>query len=268
MKILITGGAGFIASHVTDKYIEEGHDVVIVDNLTTGKEININPKAKFYKIDIQDDLDVIFKTEKPDIVNHHAAQMNVRVSVDNPIKDAKTNIMGLINLLKTSVKYNVKKFIFVSSGGVVYSEDNIFPIKETGKKEPKSPYGITKYTGEQYVKFFAKTYGLKYSILRYSNVYGPRQNPKGEAGVISIFSTLMLKNEQPIIFGDGLQLRDYVYVQDVVELNVKVLTMGDNEPYNVGTSVETDVNQIFDFIKEITEYQGNAKQGSRRRFHR
>ena len=260
MKILVTGGAGFIASHVADAYIEEGHDVVIIDNLSTGKEENLNPDAKFYNIDIRDEkVEEIFKEHNFDVVNNHAAQMNVRVSVENPILDAQVNVLGLINLLKNCVKYKVKKFIDVSSGGVIYGDDVPFPIVETAKKGPASPYGITKLTGERYVEFFSKTYGLKFSALRYSNVYGPRQNPKGEAGVISIFSTLMLKNKQPIIFGDGSQIRDYVYIKDVVAANLAVLTKGDNEAFNIGTGIETDVNGIFSVLKDAIGYPKDAK---------
>lgn len=260
LKVLVTGGAGFIGSHVVDEYIKQGHEVVVIDNLTTGKLENLNPDAKFYNIDIRDEkVEEIFKTHNFDVVNNHAAQMNVRVSVENPILDAEINVLGLINLLKNCVKYKVKKFIDVSSGGVIYAPDASFPLIEDSKKGPISPYGITKLTGERYVEFFSKTYGLKFSALRYSNVYGPRQNPKGEAGVISIFATSMLNNEQPIIFGDGTQIRDYVYVKDVVAANVAVLTKGDNEAFNIGTGIETDVNGIFKVLKDTIEFDNDAK---------
>ena len=260
LKILVTGGAGFIASHVADAYIKAGHEVVIIDNLSTGKEQNLNPNAKFYNIDIRDEkIEEIFKEHNFDIVNNHAAQMNVRVSVENPILDAQINVLGLINLLNNCVKYKVKKFIEVSSGGVIYAPDAPFPLVEVAKKGPISPYGITKLTGERYVEFFSKTYGLKFSALRYSNVYGARQNPKGEAGVISIFATSMINNKQPIIFGDGTQIRDYVYVKDVVAANVAVLTIGDNEAFNIGTGIETDVNGIFKVLKDAIGYDKDAK---------
>lgn len=255
MKILVTGGAGFIGSHIVDKYIELDHDVVIIDNLSTGVKKNINPKAKFYEMDINSkDVEDIFKEHKFDIINHHAAQMNVRVSVDDPIFDAKSNILGLLNLLNNAVKYEVKKFIFVSSGGVIYGDDVELPIIETAKKDPQSPYGISKITGEYYLKFFNKVHGLNFTTFRYANVYGPRQNPKGEAGVISIFTTKMLKNEQPIIFGDGKQTRDYVYVKDVVTANISALEKGNKEAFNIGTSVETNVNDLYDMVKSLTNY--------------
>lgn len=258
MKILVTGGAGFIASHIVDSLIEKGHDVVVVDNLVTGQKTNLNKKARFYEIDIQDKkVEDIFKKHKFDLVNHHAAQMNVRVSVDDPIFDANNNILGLLNLLNNSVKYGVKKFVFVSSGGTIYGDDAKLPIKEDEIKAPASPYGISKITGEYYVKFFSSVHGIKYSILRYSNVYGPRQNPKGEAGVVSIFSTLMLENKTPVIFGDGKQTRDYVYVKDIVNANMLVMDgKGDNDYFNLAIQKEIDVNQLFNAMAKIIGYKG------------
>ncbi len=258
MKILVTGGAGFIGSHIVDSLIEKGHEVVVIDNLITGQKANLNKKAIFYKIDIQDKkVEEIFKKHKFDLVNHHAAQMNVRVSVDDPIFDANNNILGLLNLLNNSAKYGVKKFIFVSSGGTIYGDDAKLPIKEDEIKAPASPYGISKITGEYYVKFFSNVHGLKYSILRYSNVYGPRQNPKGEAGVVSIFSTLMLENKTPVIFGDGKQTRDYVYVKDIVNANMLVMEgKGDNDYFNLAIQKEIDVNELFDAMSIIIGYKG------------
>lgn len=258
MKILVTGGAGFIASHIVDSLIEKGHDVVVVDNLVTGQKTNLNKKARFYEMDIQDKkVEDIFKKHKFDLVNHHAAQMNVRVSVDDPIFDANNNILGLLNLLNNSVKYGVKKFVFVSSGGTIYGDDAKLPIKEDEIKAPASPYGISKITGEYYVKFFSSVHGIKYSILRYSNVYGPRQNPKGEAGVVSIFSTLMLENKTPVIFGDGKQTRDYVYVKDIVNANMLVMDgKGDNDYFNLAIQKEIDVNQLFNAMAKIIGYKG------------
>lgn len=271
MKILITGGAGFIGSNIADRYLELGHEVVIVDNLVTGQRENIPPAATFYVIDITDKaLAEVFEKERPDVVSHQAAQMDVRKSVADPIYDATVNVLGSLNVLENSVKHGVKKFIFASTGGAIYGEQDYFPADEEHPLRPLSPYGITKLTTEKYLYFYQHTYGLKYTILRYANVYGPRQNPHGEAGVVAIFTTRMLKGEQPIINGDGLQTRDYTYVGDVVKANELALTGGDNRIYNVGTGVETDVNTLFRLLRELTganikEVHGEAKPGEQRR---
>ncbi|MBN1154756.1 NAD-dependent epimerase/dehydratase family protein [candidate division KSB1 bacterium] len=271
MKILVTGGAGFIGSHVVDAYIEQGHDVVVMDNLVTGYERNINQRAKFYKMDIQDaDVLKVFEKEKFDIVNHHAAQMDVRRSVSDPVYDAKNNILGSINLMQAAITTDVKKFIFVSSGGAIYGEQVVFPADEEHDTWPLSPYGITKLTGEKYLYFYSQTYGLNYAVLRYANIYGPRQNPHGEAGVVAIFTTKLLNREQPIINGDGKQTRDYVFVGDVVRANLNVTSYEKNDYFNIGTSIETDVNEIFDHLNEFTgdhakELHGPAKPGEQLR---
>lgn len=266
MKIIVTGGCGFIGSNLVDELIKLNHDVVVIDNLSTGKKENLNKKAKFYLADIRDKekIDEIFKKEMPSIVNHHAAQIDVRKSVSDPAFDASINIIGLINLLQLSVKYQVKKFINVSSGGVIYGDDATLPILENESKNPLSPYGISKLTGEYYLNFFNKIYGLKYTTFRYSNVYGPRQDPYGEAGVISIFANLMLNNKEPIIFGDGNQTRDYVFVKDVVNANIIALEKGENEAFNIGTMKETSVNELFSFLKEIISFKGNPKHAPAR----
>ncbi len=271
MKILVTGGAGFIGSNITDRHIEDGHKVAIVDNLSTGKEQNINPSAKFYKTGIEEDaLNNIFETEKPDIVNHHAAQIDLRKSVDEPIFDAKVNILGSINLFQLCVKHNVKKIIFASSGGAGYGEQAKFPASEKHALEPLSPYGIAKVSVEMYLYFYMKTHGIDYTILRYANVYGPRQDPLGEAGVVAIFTSAMLKNKSCTINGDGKQTRDYVYVDDVVKANTLALTLGKNQIYNIGTGIETDVNDLAKKLKRETGSNiglkhGKAKQGEQRR---
>jgi len=257
MKILVTGVAGFIGSHIADRLIKEGHEVVGVDDLSTGVEENLNPNIRFYKIKLQDpQLQQIILRESPDCINHHAAQINVRKSVEDPLYDATSNIIGTINLLESAVKAKVKKIIFASSGGTVYGEQSQ-PIREDTPFNPESPYGIAKACCEFYIRFYARTYGLKYVILRYSNVYGPRQNPKGEAGVITIFAEKMLRGEPPTIFGDGTQERDYVYVGDVVEANILALTRGDNEAFNIGTGRASSVNEIFRLIKEATNFPGD-----------
>lgn len=262
MKILVTGGAGFIGSSVTDAFIDEGHEVVVVDNLITGRKENINPKAKFYELDVRDEqIFEVFKKERFDVVNHHAAQMDVRRSVADPIFDAQNNILGTINLMQASVRYGVKKFIFISSGGAIYGEQDYFPADEEHPTRPLSPYGITKLTGEKYLHFYAETYGLHYVILRYANIYGPRQNPHGEAGVVAIFTTKLLSQDQPIINGEGTQTRDYVYVGDVVNANLKALTYHKNGYFNIGTGIETDVNEIFHQLNILTGGQAKEEHG-------
>lgn len=246
MKILVTGGAGFIGSHVADAFIELGHDVVIVDNLTMGNMDNVNPRARFVKMNIQDrEIMNLFEKEKFDVVNHHAAQMDVRLSVADPIFDATNNILGTINLLQAAARNKVKKFIFISSGGAIYGEQDYFPADEAHPTRPLSPYGITKLTGEKYLYFYHHVYNLNYVILRYANIYGPRQNPRGEAGVIAIFASRLLTGDQTIINGDGTQTRDYVYVGDVVAANRKALEYDCNDYFNIGTGIETNVNELF-----------------------
>lgn len=262
MKILVTGGAGFIASQIADAFIEEGHQIVILDDLSTGYEKNINPKAKFVKANICDkSLDKLFETEKFDVVNHHAAQMDVRRSVKDPEFDATTNILGTINLLQNCVKFGVKKFMFASTGGAVYGEQDYFPADEKHNQQPKSPYGISKLAVEKYLYFYKSEHNLNYTILRYANIYGPRQNPFGEAGVVAIFSTKLLKGEQPIINGHGKQTRDYVFVGDVVKANLLGLKDEESDVYNIGTGIETDVNQLFNYINDITKANKEEKHG-------
>ncbi len=262
MKILVTGGAGFIASQIADAFINDGHKVVIVDDLSTGFEKNINPKAKFVKANICDkNLNKLFEEEKFDVVNHHAAQMDVRRSVKDPEFDATTNILGTINLLQNCVKYGVKKFMFASTGGAVYGEQDYFPADEKHNTQPKSPYGISKLAVEKYLYFYKSEFDLNYSILRYANIYGPRQNAMGEAGVVAIFSTKLLKGEQPIINGHGKQTRDYVFVGDVVKANLLLLNDIDSDIFNVGTTIETDVNQLFNYLNNITGAGKEEKHG-------
>jgi len=262
LKILVTGGAGFIASHISDAFINESHQVTIVDDLSSGFEKNINPKANFVNANICDkNLSQLFEKEKFDVVNHHAAQMDVRRSVKDPEFDATTNILGTINLLQNCIKYGVKKFMFASTGGAVYGEQEYFPADEKHPTQPRSPYGISKLAVEKYIHFYNAEYGLKYTILRYANIYGPRQNPFGEAGVVAIFSTKFLNGDQPIINGDGKQTRDYVFVGDVVKANLLALNDEANDIYNVGTEIETDVNQLFHYINSITGASKEEKHG-------
>lgn len=271
MKILVTGGAGFIASHITDAFVNEGHKVFVLDNLQTGFEKNINPKAVFIKKDIIDpSLSELFLKEKFDVVNHHAAQMDVRKSVADPSFDATTNILGTINLLQNCIKTGVKKFMFASTGGAVYGEQSYFPADENHPTQPLSPYGISKLTVEKYLFFYFAQHKLKYTILRYANIYGPRQNAMGEAGVVAIFSTKLLKGEQPIINGSGEQTRDYVFVGDVVRANVLALKDDSCDIYNIGTATETNVNELYKILNQTVgkgqlEKHGPAAPGEQMR---
>jgi len=258
MRVLVTGGAGFIGSHIVDECIKKGYEVVVVDNLSTGKKRNINPKAKFYNVDITDykKLEEVFKKEKPKIVNHHAAQIDVRKSVADPQYDANVNIIGSINLLELCVRYNVEKFIFASSGGTIYGECKGKPApKENSLYNPESPYGCAKLAVEYYMSYYNKVYGLKTISLRYGNVYGPRQDPFGEAGVVAIFINRMLNNEDVIIYGDGKQMRDFIFVSDVVKANIKCMNSKLNFAiYNVGTQKATSINELFYMLSKILNY--------------
>jgi UDP-glucose 4-epimerase len=271
MKIVVTGGAGFIGSHVTDLYVARGHDVIVVDNLATGKRENLNPKARFVELDIRDPKTAdLIRREKPDVVNHHAAQMDVRRSVADPIFDAETNILGTIGLLTAARDAGVTKFLFVSSGGAVYGEQETFPAPETHPTWPVSPYGISKRSGELYAYFFWSEYKLPFVAFRYANVYGPRQDPHGEAGVVAIFSGKMLRGEPVTINGDGKQTRDYVFVGDVARMSALALETNATGPVNIGTGIETDVNELAKLIRTAagtsSEMQhGPAKSGEQKR---
>jgi len=252
MKILVTGGAGFIGSNLADKLIESGHNVIIVDNLSTGKRENINPHALFYEMDLNDkDLPSIFKENKPEYVFHLAAQADVRKSVSDPLGDASTNIMGMLNLLKESKNNNVKKFIFSSSGGVIYGETPK-PATEDNPPNPISPYGVAKLAGEGYVKSFSRWEGLNYTILRYANVYGPRQDPKGEAGVVSIFIGQIEQGIKSYLYGAGKLERDYVFVEDVARANILCLENGANSTFNIGTGIATSVEGLHTMIEQAS----------------
>ncbi len=275
MKILVTGGAGFIASHIVDKYIELGHDVVVIDNLSSGFKHNVNPKAKFYEVDIRSkELEQIFKDEKPEIVNHHAAQISVPVSVKEPEFDAEVNAVGFLNILQNCVKYKVKKVIFISSGGAVYGEAEEYPTTESYDPKPLSPYAIHKYVSEKYLYFYNHQYGLKYTVLRYANVFGPRQIPHGEAGVVSIFITNFRDNKKTYLYAfdeepDGM-IRDYVFVRDIVNANVLALDRGELDAFNIGTGIETTTGQLYREIAlqmntQIEPVREGARPGDIRR---
>lgn len=271
MNILVTGGAGFIGSQIADEYIKLGHNVIITDNLSTGVKEFINPKAEFYEVDIRDDkISEIFKKHKIDVINHHAAQIDLRKSVDDPKYDVDVNVIGSINLLQNAIENTVKKFIFASTGGAIYGEPDYFPADEKHPTRPYAPYGINKNTIEKYLFYYNHVYGLNYIVFRYANVYGPRQNPYGECGVVAIFTDKMLGASKPVINGDGKQTRDYVFVQDVVNANVLALDANGPVIYNIGTSVETSVNYIFNKVNEyagtkLEENHGPAKKGEQMR---
>lgn len=271
MNILVTGGAGFIGSNIVDAYISKGHNVVIIDNMSTGVKDYINPKAKFYEMDVCDTgISKVFEENKIDLINHHAAQIDLRKSVDDPAFDINVNIAGSVNLLQNAIKSGVKKFIFASTGGAIYGEHDYFPADEEHPTRPYAPYGINKMCVEKYLYYYNHVYGLDYVVLRYANVYGPRQNPHGECGVIAIFTDKILNGQQPVINGPGDQTRDYVFVNDVVNANVLALDAKGPVIYNVATTKETDVNYIFNRINRFAgtnfeEKHGPAKLGEQKR---
>jgi len=261
MKILVTGGAGFIGSHVVEQFISKGFEVVIVDDLSTGRESNLNPAATFYKMDIRDpELANVFAREMPDYVSHHAAQMDVRRSVAQPLFDADVNIMGSINVIECARKFQVKKFVYISSGGAAYGEPEYLPCDEKHPVNPICQYGASKHTVEHYLYMYRVNYGLEYTVLRYPNVYGPRQDPKGEAGVIAIFIGKMLAKEPVIINGDGEQQRDFVHVSECAYANYLAL-QAPSGIYNLGSGYGVSVNQIFDALRKITGYPHDAQHG-------
>lgn len=271
MKIVVTGGAGFIASHIVDAYIQRGHEVYIIDDLSTGQKRNLNPGAKIYTVDIADPKATQLVAEiKPDVLNHHAAQMDVRRSVADPTFDARINIIGFIHLLEAAKDVGVKKIIFSSSGGAVYGDREPIPAAEEHETLPLSPYGVSKLTGELYLGYYHMAFGLPYVALRYANVYGPRQSTQGEAGVVAIFISQLLSGKSPVINGDGKQTRDYVFVGDVVRANIAALDTRYVGAVNIGTGTETDVVTICELLRDgvgspVAAIHGPAKLGEQRR---
>jgi UDP-glucose 4-epimerase len=258
MRILVTGGAGFIGSHVVDRFIERGHEVAVLDNLSSGFRELVNPAARLHVADLTDAAAVerCFAEFQPEIVDHHAAQIDVRRSVDDPVFDAGTNIIGALGLLQACTRHGVRKFVYASTGGALYGEGRQLPATEAHPVNPESPYGVSKHTLEHYLYLWKLLHGLDYTVLRYPNVYGPRQNPHGEAGVNAIFILQMLQGKRPRIFGTGEQVRDYLYVMDVVEANELALGLGSGEMVNLGTGIGTSVNDIFRELKAILGFAG------------
>lgn len=268
MKVLVTGGAGFIGSHVVDGCLRAGHEVVVIDNLQAGKAENINPSARFYRTDIRANkglipLDEAFKAERPEVVSHYAAQISVPASVEEPLFDADINIMGLLNVLECSRRHGVRKVIFASTGGTIYGEAGQLPTGEDCPAAPGTPYAIAKLLSEHYLGFYKNHYGLDFTVLRYSNIYGPRQEPRGESGVVSIFMEKLMRGERPTLYAfegapEGMT-RDYCYVEDAVKANLLALEGGSGEVYNIGSGVETATAGLYGLILALAREAGYAK---------
>ena len=272
MKILVTGGAGFIGSHVVDALVEQGHTVHVLDDLSSGRRENVSAQAVFHQMDIRDEaVGGVFEAERFEVLVHHAAQMDVRRSVSDPQFDAGVNVIGFLNLMEAGRRNGLKKVIFASTGGAIYGEPDYAPQDEAHPLRPLSPYGITKLVTEKYLYFYEQQYGIRYVALRYANIYGPRQSPHGEAGVVAIFSQRLLDGRRPVINGDGLQTRDYTFVHDVVRANLAALAYeGPSEVINVGTARETDVVTLFRRLRDVIdpacpEHHAEAKPGEQRR---
>ena len=265
MKILVTGGAGFIGSHIVDAYVSAGHQVIVVDDLSTGKKENIHPGARLVQMDMNDPgLVELFQAERPDVVNHHAANPSVSLSVREPRFDATQNILGTVNVLEAARRAEVGKVIYISSGGAMYGNVEYLPIDENHPANPVSPYALSKHTGERYVQLYGEVHGQRWTSLRYANVYGPRQDPYGEAGVIAIFCQNLLDGVAPEIHWDGEQTRDFVYVGDCARANLLALEGGDGQAYNVGTGAGTSINTLFHTLVDVAGQDVSPRRGPRR----
>ncbi len=268
MRILVTGGAGFIGSHVADGFCALGHEVAVVDNLSTGNRANLDPSIKLFECDIRDEsLEAAFEAFRPDVVDHHAAQANVPASVTDPVYDASVNVLGGLNLLRLSAKHGVKKFIYVSSGGAMYGEPHPddLPVKETAPVRPLSPYGASKQALEAWLGVYQRTFGLDYTVLRYANIYGPRQGIREEGAVVAVFATRMGQHQPVTIDGTGNQTRDFVYVGDCVTANIAALDRGSGQAFNIGTGRETSIREIFDLMAELAGYPHQPTFGPARK---
>ncbi len=253
MKVLVTGGAGFIGSHIVDKLVSQGVEVVVVDNLSSGRKENLHPKVRFYDADVSSpQVEVIFQKEKPEYVIHQAANTSIKKSIDDPLYDATKNIIGSLNILENCRRYGVKKMVYGTSGCAGVGDPLYSPIDEKHPKNPRVPYGVSKHTVDHYLHVYSQLFGLKFTSLGYANVYGPRQNHLGEGGVVALFTYKFLKNEAPIIFGDGNQVRDFIFVEDVADANIFCLTHGDNHYYNLATGNGVTLHQLIALLKEVT----------------
>jgi UDP-glucose 4-epimerase len=265
VKIVVTGGAGFLGSHTVDAYVNMDHEVLVVDNLSTGKRENVHPDARLVEMDINDPaLIPLFQAERPDVVNHHAANASVARSVREPIFDATQNVLGTINVLEAARQAGTSRFIYISSGGAMYGNPEYLPIGEKHPSNPISPYALGKHTGERYVQLYAAEHDLRWVSLRHANVYGPRQDPFGEAGVVSVFCQNLLEGVAPEIQWDGEQTRDFVYVGDCARANTLALQEGDGQAYNVGTGVGTSINALFYTLMEVAGQDLTPRRGPRR----
>jgi UDP-glucose 4-epimerase len=262
MKILVTGGAGFIGSHIVEAYLSAGHEVCVVDDLSSGFRHNVPKAVRLHEVDIRkDDLAEIFAAEKPEIVNHQAARANVRESFEKPLLYAEVNVVGSVNVLECCRRFGVRKIIYASTGGAVYGEPQSLPVRENHPVNPLDPYGASKHHVEHYLRIYKSGFGIEFTALRYPNVFGPRQDPLGEAGVVAIFTGKMLKGVQPVINGTGDQERDFVYVGDVAKASVLSLDRAGGEIVNIGSGTPTSVNQIFEILNELTGFGGTAVYG-------
>jgi UDP-glucose 4-epimerase len=268
VRILVTGGAGFIGSHVVDAYVAAGHEVAVLDNFSTGNEANLNHAAEVHRVDLRDQpaVEKAVASFRPEIVNHHAAQSEVPKSVADPGLDAHINIVGGLNLLKASVDHKVRKVIFISTGGALYGEPDVVPADEDHPVRPLSPYGTSKFSFEQYLGTFKRTFGLEFTVLRYANIYGPRQDFFAEEGrVVAIFASRMLAGKPVLIDGDGEQSRDMLHVGDAATANLAALDHGDGEIFHVSTGVPVSVNDLYRKLAMLTDYKLEPKHGPRRK---
>jgi UDP-glucose 4-epimerase len=268
VRILVTGGAGFIGSHVVDGFRAAGHDVAVVDDLSTGNRANLDPSVPLFQHDIRDPaLEQVFKDFRPEVVDHHAAQANVPASVADPVYDASVNVLGGLNLLRLSAAYGTRKFIYISSGGAMYGEPDPreLPVAETAPARPLSPYGASKQALEAWLGVYRRTFGLDFTVLRYANIYGPRQGIREEGAVVAVFATRMAADQPVTIDGSGQQTRDFVYVGDCVTANLAALERGSGGAFNIGTGCETSIREIFDHLAEVAGYTRQPQFGPPRK---
>ncbi|MFN0146817.1 MAG: NAD-dependent epimerase/dehydratase family protein [Dehalococcoidia bacterium] len=262
MRILVTGGAGFIGSHVVETYVAQGHDVAVIDNLATGRRANVHPGARLHEVDVHArETETIFADFRPEVVNHLAAQASVKVSMSDVVFDLEANGGGTARVADLAVRYGVRKMIYSSTGGALYGDPDSVPVPESHPIRPLSNYGLSKRVGELYIELMARTRGLEYTVLRYANAFGPRQDPHGEAGVVAIFTGLMLAGAQCTIDGDGEQMKDYVYVGDIARANLLALDKGAGLALNIGTGQGLSVNEIFRELRNATGATAEANYG-------